>query len=141
MIRLPLNKIAVEPVQDPDKIGSIWVPDAAKERCDQGIVKYIGPDVKWIEVGDYVLFSGYTGQTIALEDEGVFIVLPEDFVVAKIDPPNTTISGLYFKDEDGSYFTANYEQAFYLMAKAMQRLGLSEQIKIKNLIDSRPKVK
>lgn len=139
MIRLLLNKVAVEPIHDPDKIGSLYVPDIAKERCDQGIVKYIGPDVKDICVGDYVLFSGYTGQTIKLEGEGVLIMMPEDFIVCKIDEPGTTIKGLYFKDEEGNFFSATYEQMFYLAAKEMQDRGLSEQIKIKNLKESRPK--
>lgn len=140
MIRLPLNKIAVEPLQDPDKIGSLYVPDMAKQRCDQGIVRYIGPDVKDIGVGDHVLFSGYTGQTVALEGEGVLIILPEDFVVARIDDIGTTITGLYFMDEDGSYFTATYEQIFYLIAREMQARGLSDQVKITNALESRPKV-
>lgn len=140
MIRLPRNKVAVEPINDPDKIGHIYVPDVAKERCDQGIVKYIGPDVQDICVGDYILFSGYTGQTIKLEGEGVLIIMPEDFVVCRIDPPDTSIKGLYFKDQHGVFFPATYEQIFWLIAREMQERGLSDQIKIRNALDSRPKV-
>ena len=139
MIGLIRNKVAVEPIHDPDKIGSIYVPDQAKERCDQGIVKYIGPEVTSVGVGDYVLFSGYTGQTIKLEDEGILIIMPEDFIVLKIEPPDTSIRGIYFKDEHGVFFPATYEQVFYLIARQMQEEGTSERFKIKNLKESRPR--
>jgi len=120
MIRLVGNKIAVEPFFDPDKIGSLYVPEQAKERCDQGIVKYVGPDVEDLQVGDYVLFSGWTGTLVRLEDEGMFIILPEDFVTCLIAPPTTDVPGLYFKDKDGEYWTATHEMVFQLVTRAMQ---------------------
>ena len=121
MIKVPAQKVAVEPIFDPDKIGSIYIPSSAKERCDQGIVKYVGSKVKWLEVGDYVLFSGYSGTLVNLEGEGRLIILPEAFVIAKIYPSDFPVSGLYFKDKsDGTYFPATYEEIFYLIAKAVE---------------------
>lgn len=79
------NKIAVIPLDEPDRIGSIWVPDQAKQRIDQGVVRHKGPDVKDLFLGDHVLFGGYTGTKISVEGEGVFIVMREDDVVARID--------------------------------------------------------
>jgi co-chaperonin GroES (HSP10) len=120
MINLSGAKVAVVPVYDPPMIGHIIVPDIAKTRSDQGIVKYIGPDVKDIEVGDYVLFSGYTGTLLFLEDEGRLIIMHEDFIVAKIDPPDnlqtTNVPGLFFKSKNGEYFEATYEMTMDLVA-------------------------
>lgn len=102
MLRLPKNKVAVTPIYDPDTTpsGRIIIPDQAKERCDQGIVKYLGPECKWIKQGMYVLFGGYTGQLIHLEGEGKLIIMPEDFVVAEIgEVDNIQVPGLYFRQK------------------------------------------
>jgi co-chaperonin GroES (HSP10) len=79
------NKIAVIPLEEPDKIGHIWVPDQAKQRTDQGIVRYKGPDVEDLFLGDHVVFSGYAGTKISLQDEGVYFIMRETDVVARID--------------------------------------------------------
>lgn len=131
MIQLPHGNIAIEPIFDPDMTpsGLLYVPDQAKERCDQGIVKYAGIDsineetghptfVGDIEPGDYVLFSGWAGTLVELEDEGLVIILPASFVVCKIYPPTTDIPGLFFRGPKGDYFTATHEQITRLIALA-----------------------
>lgn len=120
MIHLPRNNVACEPIFDPDKIGSIWVPDQAKERCDQGIVKYIGPEVRSVRPGDYVLFSGYAGTLMELKGEELIIILPDDFIVCKIKTPPTEVPGLYFRDKDGTYFPATWEMVTKLSADAFK---------------------
>lgn len=99
MIKLIGNKVAITPINDPDKsAGGIWIPDQAKERCDQGIVKYIGPKVKWCKQGMYVAFSGYTGELFIMEGEGRVIIMPEDFIVCEIsNVENVFVPGLFFK--------------------------------------------
>jgi co-chaperonin GroES (HSP10) len=131
MIRLTENKIAVEPIWDSDysPSGLIIIPDEAKERCDQGIVKYVGPKVKDLKIGDYVLFSGYTGTTVRLEGEGIFIIMREDFVTAIVEEPATDIPGLYFRDKNGEYWTATYEMAMRLMAKRLQEIQPLKKVK------------
>ncbi len=131
MIKLQGNKVAATPIFDPDKIGRIWIPDQAKERCDQGIVKYIGPEVDWCRVGDYILFSGYTGTLIRLEGEGLLIVMPEDFISCIICPPNFDVHGLYFRGKDGEYFTATYEQAMELIARGIEASEWHQDFKVK----------
>jgi co-chaperonin GroES (HSP10) len=98
----------------------LYVPEQAKDRCDQGIVKYVGPLVKWVKVGDHVLFSGYSGTLLSVSGEGRLIVLPERFIHAKVDSPDTDIPGLYFRSADGAYFLATYEVAMELMAEAFK---------------------
>jgi len=100
MIHLTSNKVAITPILDPDKTpGGLYIPDIAKERADQGIVKYIGPRVKDIKIGDYVLFGGYDGTTVRLEGEGTFILIREPFIKCILDRPDTDINGLYFRSK------------------------------------------
>ena len=75
------DKIAVIPIEDPDMVGMLYVPEKGKQRVDQGIVKYRGPKCKTIRVGMHVIFSGYTGTHIAVEDEGELIIMFEEDVV------------------------------------------------------------
>lgn len=144
MLSLQTNRVAVIPMFDPDKYGSIWVPEQAKERVDQGIVKYIGPKVELVKVGDHVIFSGYTGTLFELPDEGsLLIILPEDFITARFDDHSPfDVGGLYFKDTEGNYFTATYEQAMVLIAKSMNE-QFNDRVKfnINAGLESRPKLK
>lgn len=125
MFQLYDDKVAIIPLFDRDTTpsGRIIIPEIAKERCDQGIVKYVGPNCKWLKPGDYVLFSGYTGMALHDEHEGTLIIFREEFAAAvivddKVD--NTEVPGLFFKGTDGVYFPANYEQAMGLIAKAIE---------------------
>jgi co-chaperonin GroES (HSP10) len=79
------SKVGIEPIFDKDiSEGGIIIPELAKGRCTQGIVKFIGRDcTDWLRIGDYVLFAGYDGDLIRLEDS-LTIVLPEDAISAKI---------------------------------------------------------
>ena len=82
-LRLLSNKIAVIPLSDPDRTPSgLWVPDQAKQRIDQGIVKYRGPDCVDIVCGDHVFFSGYDGTKISIEGEGVLLIMRETYIRA-----------------------------------------------------------
>jgi co-chaperonin GroES (HSP10) len=93
------------PLDRPEKIGSIHLPDSHEPRTNQGIVKYRGPDTdperSGIRVGDHVYFSGYVGDEIVFEDEGRLIVVPEHLIHAKDggdpDPNNMTLSVANFK--------------------------------------------
>lgn len=132
MIQLPHNKIACVPMFDPDttESGLLYIPEVAKERSDQGIVKYVGTDCKLVKPGDHVLFSGYTGTLVKLEGEGLLIVMEERFVVAVIESANTDIPGLYFKDKEGKYWTATYEQAMVLITQAFEENPDLQKMKV-----------
>lgn len=89
MFKLVRNQVGIEPIFDPDKSsGGLYIPDTAKTRCKQGIVKALGPDVKDIKIGDYCLFSGYDGTIVAFEnDEGLnelILIIPEDAVDCRV---------------------------------------------------------
>ncbi len=86
MLRLLENKIAVIPMEDPQRRASgLWVPDQAKQRIDQGIIKYRAEGCKELRVGDHVFFSGYDGTKIAIEGEGVLIIMRETYVKAVVE--------------------------------------------------------
>lgn len=76
-IRALRDLVYIIPMEDPDKIGSIYVPEQAKQRIDQGIVKYRGDAVMELRVGDHVIFSGYSGDLVITEDDGPLYVMKE----------------------------------------------------------------
>lgn len=80
---VPLRRlIYVIPIEDPIKQGSIIVPNAYRQRVDHGIIKYRGPDVKELRVGDHVIFNGYIGTRAAIADEGILYIMEESDVDA-----------------------------------------------------------
>lgn len=140
MIKLIGRNIAVDPRLDSNvSPGGIFIPEMAQERADQGIVKYVGPDVIDIKIGDYVLFSGYTGTNVKLEDEGLLIIMHEDFVTCLIYPPDTEVPGLYFRDKEGNYFPATYEMATTIMMHAFSTPEFDAKFKIHNRKLNRPR--
>lgn len=109
-------------------------PLEAGERCDQGVVKYIGVRSEnkepFVSIGDYVFFSGYTGTLVEVEGEGKLIILPEDFIEFIFDIDKfITVPGLYFKSRDGTYFEATYETAMNIMARNFTDLGMTLDVK------------
>ena len=79
------DKLAVIPLKDPDMGGSLYIPEKAKQRPDQGIVKYRGPRCEEIRVGHHVVFSNYTGTKVSVEDEGELYIMREPDVIALMD--------------------------------------------------------
>ncbi len=141
MLRLSRNRVACVPIFDSNDSGisgtekgsgSITLLDEYRERVDQGIVKYVGAGVTrekhGFGIGDMVIFSGYSGELVSIEGEGLFIILPARFIVAVIVTEPTVVSGLWFRDSStGNMFEATYEKAIELIAQA---LGETSVIKI-----------
>lgn len=131
--------VMVAPMEMPGKTESgLIIPEEAKNRTNQGTVKYKGSDVKLVEIGDHILFGGYTGTLIYVEGEGHLIIVPEAFISCIIHDDPIPVSGLYFRDADGEYFPATHEQAIYLCAKALAAHKLKFNANDKyNQLDSR----
>lgn len=118
-INLPLDKVAILPIFPADMIGHIIVPDQAKDRVKQGIVKFVGPDCTYVKPGDYVIFGGYDGTLIKLEDD-LYIFMRESFIHCKIENiPDFDIPGLHLRDRDG-YFQATYSMAMDMLTRGIQ---------------------
>lgn len=132
MLRLPRGKIACVPVFDSNDTGiqghdgsNIVLLDQYRERVDQGVVKYVGAGVTQerfgFNIGDLVIFSGYTGELVNIEGDGLFIILPARFVTCTVQTEPTEVPGLFFQDAlTGEYFLATYEAAIPLVAKALE---------------------
>lgn len=145
MLKLPRNRVACIPIFDSSDTGisgtekgsnNIVFLESSRERVDQGIVKYVGAGVtrekNGFGIGDMVIFSGYSGELVSIEGEGLFIILPARFIVACIVPEPTVVSGLFFKVASlasaslDEYFTATYEKAMELIAKALEETSVIE---------------
>lgn len=162
MLKLPKNKVAIVPIFDHDTISKkglsalspfelqlakklgikptgdshIHVPEQAKERCDQGVIKYVGEGVPNLKPGDYVIFSGYTGTLTQIEGEGLLIIMHHRFIEATImmNQEALVVAGLYFKtyyigESVPSYEPATYEAALALLTQAITEAN--EPLKIK----------
>ena len=87
------DRILVEPIEeDLNKVGSLYVPDTAKERPQRGKVVAVGEgrlDGKdlvpmRVKVGDKVLFGKYAGTELKYDDKE-YLILSENDVLAVID--------------------------------------------------------
>ena len=80
------DRVAVIPIEDPDTTPSgLYIPGSAKQRCDQGVVKYIGKDVKSVSVGDHVLFSPYSGTHVSTDVDGLLFIFPESDIACMLE--------------------------------------------------------
>ncbi|MBF2734827.1 MAG: co-chaperone GroES [Betaproteobacteria bacterium AqS2] len=82
------DRIVVERIEeDTLSAGGIVIPDSAKEKPDQGIVKSVGPGKRTddgkvlkpeVKVGDRVLFGKYAGTGIKLDGKELMVIREED---------------------------------------------------------------
>ncbi len=133
---IPLrNNILVAALDDPDtwsQTSSLIIrPESTKDRSDQGIVKAVGPEVREIQVGDYVTFSPYSGTVINDGDEGnKLIMLAENGVFARITPPNTPVPGVFLESQDG-LIPATAESLILLLRASYQKMPRILELKHK----------
>jgi len=88
------NRLIVERLEEDEKTsGGIIIPDAAKEKPQQGRVTAVGPgrrDEKGnliamgIQKGDRVLFSKYGGTEVKLDGDD-YLIISEDDVLAILE--------------------------------------------------------
>ena len=79
-IKVLNRNVLIHPIEAPDKIGRIYVPETSRRRVNQGIIVALGRNVESLEVGDHVMFSGYTGDKITIADGGIFHVAHESHI-------------------------------------------------------------
>lgn len=83
----PLDeRVLVEPVEAEEKVGSLYIPDTAKEKPSMGVVKAVGTDEelqKVLKVGDKVMFGKYAGDEVKINDKKHLIISRSD-ILAKI---------------------------------------------------------
>lgn len=99
MLKPLRDLVYIIPIGDREKIGSLYVPEQAKQRVDQGIIKYRGPDVEELQVGDHVIFSGYSGDELITETDGLLYLMRESDILA------------VYEDSDARLFSDGQVQA------------------------------
>lgn len=80
------DRVLVEPIEEEEKVGSIIIPDTAKEKPSMGKVIAVGTDEelqKLIKEGDRVLFGKYAGEEIKIEGRKHLIISRSD-LLAKV---------------------------------------------------------
>jgi len=82
------DKVLIEPVEIDERIGSLVIPEMAKEKPLMGIVLAIGNDAgdlipamgRLFSVGDRVLFGKYAGQEVKLNEKKCLLISREDLL-------------------------------------------------------------
>jgi chaperonin GroES len=82
-------RVVVELDKASDKIGSLWVPESAKQQTNQGVVLAVGPGsvVKGkqlpmtVQVGQRVLLPSFGGQVVKIDKEE-YTIIEEDNILA-----------------------------------------------------------
>lgn len=82
------SDVLIRPIEIGSKASTIYLPTKAKSRkINQGIVVALGPHCSEdLETSDHVIFSGYTGDKVTFLEGGVYFLVPEELVVAKLNP-------------------------------------------------------
>lgn len=91
MLRPMFDRVLVEVQEEPEKIGSLYVPDNAKNRpkAQEAIVVAVGPgrrDKKGdiikpqVDPGDRIIFEKYSGSKIKLTGENMVIINNSDII-------------------------------------------------------------
>jgi chaperonin GroES len=105
MMRMLRGKVGIAPIHDP-KIskGGIFIPDIAKTRSDQGIIKYMGlPELDefgnevttGLEIGMHVVYSPYDGTNLQVEGERELIIMPARQVKAQLLQPKVMLDTIF----------------------------------------------
>jgi chaperonin GroES len=83
------DRVLVEPIDEEEKVGSLIIPDTAKEKPMIGIIKAIGNDFdlegkkslkELLKVGDKVLFGKYAGQEFKIGGKKHLVIKREDLL-------------------------------------------------------------
>lgn len=80
------DRVLVEPLEEEEKVGSIIIPDTAKEKPVIGKVVAVGTDKEikeLIKVGDKVIFGKYAGEEIKLGGKKHLLIARSD-LLAKV---------------------------------------------------------
>jgi chaperonin GroES len=87
------DRVLVKPLEKEEKIGSIIIPDTAKEKPQEGKIEAVGPGktnesgsvvAMNVKAGDTVLYGKYSGTEIKIEGEE-FLIMHEDDIFGIVE--------------------------------------------------------
>lgn len=78
------DRVLIEQIEeDEQKVGTIIIPDSAKEKPRMGNVVAVGTDEDLqenIKVGDKIIYSKYSGDEISVDDKDYLIIQRGDIL-------------------------------------------------------------
>lgn len=83
------DRLLIELIEENEKVGSLVIPEAAKEKPVSGIVLSIGNDWetvgripidRLIAVGDTILFGKYAGQEVKIDGKKCMVISRQDIL-------------------------------------------------------------
>jgi chaperonin GroES len=83
------DRVLVEPIDEEEKVGTLVIPDTAKEKPMMGVVRAMGYDFdlkegkplkELLKVGDKVLFGKYAGQEIKIGGKKHLVISRSDLL-------------------------------------------------------------
>lgn len=77
------DRVLVEQLEEEEKVGSIIIPDTAKEKPRMAKVIAVGTDEELqehVKAGDTILYSKYSGDEIKIDDKEYLIVQRGDIL-------------------------------------------------------------
>jgi len=83
------DRVVVKALTDDEKVGSIVIPDTAKEKPQRGEIIAVGPGKRdkagdrmkpEVKAGDKVLFSKWSGSEVTIEGEKLLVMNESDIL-------------------------------------------------------------
>ena len=77
------DRVLIEQMEEEEKVGSIIIPESAKEKPRMAKVIAVGTDEELqelIKVGDTVIYSKYSGDEIKVDDKEYIIIQRGDIL-------------------------------------------------------------
>ena len=77
------DRVLVEQMEEEEKVGSIIIPESAKEKPRMAKVIAVGTDEdlqEHVKVGDTVIYSKYSGDELKMDDKEFIIVQRGDIL-------------------------------------------------------------
>ncbi len=77
------DRVLVEPIEEEERVGSIIIPDTAKEKPQVGMIRAVGTDKELKELvkeGDKVLFGKYSGQEIKIDGKKHLVIKRDELL-------------------------------------------------------------
>lgn len=117
--------VFIEPIYDPNttESGMLYIPETARERTDQGLVKYVGPRCRYLEPGMWVMFPGFAGSNYFGEEPDTHLIHVHETSVLTVFEGHefNKVPGLYCKGKDGKLFEPGYEVIMNLVRDAFRK--------------------
>ena len=77
------DRVVIEEIEPAEYSGAIFIPESQREKTYEGIVTAIGPETKYVKVGDRVSTAKYGGSNVVVYGQKR-LVLEEQHVTSTI---------------------------------------------------------